>query len=462
MRWKSVVWLVAGLVLAIGGGAVVAAEDKPKGQEKQEDKFPPPDTTWPTRPGVHHLSYEHEQGDRKRMLTYGLFLPPEIETAAMERRKLPVVVFLCGLGSRGQTRDKLFREGPLNGMRRSEDFKKAMDYIVVAPQVPRDARWENRFMGTFVAEITRRVRANYPVDPDRVHLIGMSMGGEGVWHAAMGGPELWATVVCIGGRKHPEPAKVAEALKDKTTLIIVGSGDEEFTTGSQVMAEAFKAVEADALHVEIPGRGHDIWGFYVPRKRMYDWMLEHRRGEAPPKDRADAEALLAWAMNPPEDPAYYAFADELQKEFETFKPYWFIDNCAKTERVGLTESALGKENVFITEPLNHHIGARIMHTAQIPEGKRTTLHLTVGHEPGGRWRLTVNVAAHRKLREDVVHKGEDKDRRWSQYEVDLTPYAGQEVFIEILNKARGRQGNTAYWHRIDIVSEAPAGEAKGE
>lgn len=450
-------WLaVIGAAMVMGAGAAVLAEKDDKG----EPAFPPADTTRPMSPGVHHLSYEHKLGEKRRMLTYGLYLPPKIEAAAKrDDQQLPLVVFLCGLGSRGQTEAKLYREGPLNAMRRSDKFKRSMDYLVLHPQVPADTRWENRFMGTFVAEATRRVIDRYPVDPDRVHLVGMSMGGEGVWHAAMGGPELWATVGAVGGRKHPEPDKVAEALKGVTNLIIVGSGDGEFTTGSQAMADAFNAADADVLHVEIPGRGHDIWGFYMPRVAFYEWMLKHRRDAAPPEDRAGAQEILDWAMHPPEDPDYHKFSKRLQKQFERFKPHWFVDNCRKFGGAGLADRALGREGVFITAPLNRHIGARIMTTAKIPEGRKTVLHLSVGHDQGGRWRLVVNVAAHRQLRTDVRHK--NKTRLWQDHAIDLTRFAGREVFIEILNKARGRGSNTAYWDRIELVStDPPAEQAK--
>ena len=419
-----------------------------------DDAEPVPDDPPPMAEGFHYLLSNHqaEVDGQTYTMRYGLYLPPEIEQAKAGGEKLPMVVFLCGAGSRGMTESKLYREGPLSAMKRSEDFRKSVHYIVLHPQVPASGRWENQTMGNWVADVTRTTIERWPVDPDRVYLVGMSMGGEGVWHAALADPSLYAVVASVGGRQHAEPARVAEALKDKTVWICVGSGDRDFTTGSQAMADAFQAVDADVIHTVIPGRGHDIWGFYIPRPRFYEWLLMHRRGQPPPSGRADGDELLAWAMQPPEDPEYAAFAEDLQKQFSRFKKWWYIENCGKAADVGLQKSYLGERNVFVTHPLNRQIPCRIMYTAQLPKG-RSTLHLEVGAEPQGRWQLVVNIDNAPRLQTEVPPK-DAGDKVWHSFEVDLSDLAGREVFIEILDKTPKRSKNArAVWKRIDLISD---------
>ena len=197
MNWRAICAIV--LLLAVVGAA--RADDKP-----QPPKEPPPlaDDTVPMDPGLHHVYFDYEHNDATHKMTYGVYLPDNIQQVKDDGGKLPLVIFLCGRGSRGQTRDKLLREGPIGALTRNRRFAQTVDYIVVAPQVPAEDRWENERMGGFVAEATRRAMEHYPIDRKRVYLVGMSMGGEGVWHGAMAGPELYAVIVSVGeiGRAH--------------------------------------------------------------------------------------------------------------------------------------------------------------------------------------------------------------------------------------------------------------------
>ena len=41
------------------------------------------------------------------------------------------------------------------------------------------------------------LQENYPIDPNRVYLLGLSMGGYGTWQAALEYPEKFAAIVPI-------------------------------------------------------------------------------------------------------------------------------------------------------------------------------------------------------------------------------------------------------------------------
>lgn len=423
------------------------------------------DDTKPMTPGTHHLKFPFKYDGKIEIMTYGLYLPPNAEKVFAEGGKLPLVVFMVGAGSRGKTADKLDREGPLSGIKRSADFAKTVDYAILMPQVPRHARWENARMGTFVAEATRRVLERWPIDPDRVHLMGSSMGGEGAWHAGLAGGNMYATVTSMSGRGHPDPDAVAKALKDSTVLIIVGSGDEDFTTGSKRMANALTRAGADVTLVVVPGFGHGVRRFYNNQPRFYEWILKHRRGAPLPADRADRDTILDWAINPPGDQTYRKFSDKLQEQFSEFRPYWFIELCGMTAEAGLHEQLHGSKNVFVTQPLNKQIPCRLMNTAKIPKNRITKLVMEVAGTKNEPWDLVINVDCYKKLTKRIGP--EDKDRRdrdrdasdetelnWQTVEVNLTAYQGKEVFIEVLNKTAHRQEpHQAYWRKIELVSE---------
>ncbi len=409
------------------------------------------DAEAPQTPGLHHLAYQTQVESQPREMTYGLYLPHDYDKQVEAGRKLPLVVYLCGAGARGHERRRLFYNGPLAEMRKVPHLEPHIRFMVLAPQCPRKHRWESEAMGRYVNEVTRRVIDKWPVAPDRVHLLGMSMGGEGVWHTAPLAPELYATVTAVGGRKH-EPDKVATALKDKTVWIVTGSADRDFATGSRVMAAALEHVGADVHLTELPGYGHNIWRLLFNKTQFYDWLMLHRRDREPPAVRPTGKQLVGIAKMPPPDPAYERFIEDLQEQFHTFRPYWFVENCAKRRGVGLRESLGGRENVFVTHPINKVMPCRLNTTAKIPDDKRTTLLLEVGHGEKQDWKLEVFIDNTRVFAERIGNRRE-AEAGWRSIAIDLTPYAGQAVFIELLNGAHRWRDEQARWGRIEIVSE---------
>lgn len=249
---------------------------------------------------------------------------------------------------------------------------------------------------------------------------------------------------------------MAEALKEMTIFLRVGSADARFLAGSEKMAEAFKEVGADLTYFEVPGRGHDVWFPYLGRPAFYDWLLNDRGSAAAQKDRASAERMLNWAVKPPDDPQYRAFVKRLEEAFSKFAPWWHIENCARVDGAGLHAERLGRENVFVTHPLNGNIPCRMMIMAEIPEDEATKPRLEVGHADGQQWELRVYVNSRRRLRE-VVGKEAAEDENWHAYEVDLSEYAGKEVLIEVLSEAHGCGDGRATRVRIERIREPVEG-----
>ena len=58
---------------------------------------------------------------------------------------------------------------------------------------------------------------------------------------------------------------------------------------------------------------------------------------------------------------------------------------------GLIDGLAGKKNVYVTHPLSTTAGCTLSRTIEVPAGKKTTLHLVVGHHPEGDWTLIVRA-----------------------------------------------------------------------
>ncbi len=117
---------------------------------------------------------------------------------------------------------------------------------------------------------------------------------------------------------------------------------------------------------------------------------------------------------------------------------------------GFRDEERGRKNVLVTHPLDEDTACVLSREVEIPTGKKTILKLTVGHHPRGDWDLVVRVDMRELLRKTV---GRATARNgWLDVSIDLTPYAGSEILIELCNQPTGWSWEAAYWDKIAIES----------
>lgn len=105
-----------------------------------------------------------------------------------------------------------------------------------------------------VMDVLGEVRRDYRIDPNRIYLMGHSMGGYGTWSIAMAHPDVWAALGPISGGGSP-----AGMVKLARIPEYVVHGDADPTvpvTQSRAMVEAGKKAGARIVFVEIPGGDH--------------------------------------------------------------------------------------------------------------------------------------------------------------------------------------------------------------
>lgn len=419
----------------------------------QDNKPPTPDAPAPLTPGVHWLSFDHTFKDQTTTRKYGLYLPTNIADAAKTNKKLALLVCLSGRGGLGESLDRVYIESAIGMLRQDKLLGQSVDFLILRPVSATYGGWDDEQTAAYIVAAIGRVAEHYPVDKDRIHLIGMSLGGQGVWHVAKAGPGLFASIAAISGRGHPDPDAVAKAVQGSAVLITVGANDGDFTTGSDAMAQAMRRAGVDVHHVVVPGGDHGAYYNFYYRSEVYQWMLKHRRSAPPPADRADDATLLRWGLDRPGDPRRHRFDQKLQGQCETFAPHWFVESSAMFDEAGFHDSWMRREKVFITQPIHEQIPCRFMTTVPIPAGQKTTLHLDVGHYASDPWRLVVNVDSTKQLDQQIGSPISDSNLpHWQSVEVDLTPFAGKKVFIEILNAKVAQHRSRAGWSRIELIS----------
>lgn len=244
---------------------------------------------------------------------------PRPEAIADPGARVPLVVFLHGSGERGD--DNAAQLKHFAGDCASEAFQRRAPCYVLAMQCPSGETWsaidlkafrEKGEMPKLAKEPTRAMRAlmqaidevmaSKAVDPTRVYLTGLSMGGFGAFDLAARRPDLFAAVVPICGGGDPA---TAATLAQTPFYIVHGTDDPVVPVAlSRAMREAIAAAAAERASAErekargtadaprpMPKRapnpmyrefdkvGHDSWtpAYRFGEDGVLDWMFAQRR-----------------------------------------------------------------------------------------------------------------------------------------------------------------------------------------
>jgi predicted peptidase len=205
---------------------------------------------------------------KKVNLKYLLYLPKSY--GEKKDQKWPVMLFLHGAGERGDDINLVKKHGPPKLIDQGKEFP----FIVVSPQCPTNSWWPEQ-IDALVA-LLDEVQSKYAVDPDRVYLTGLSMGGFGSWALACRYPERFAAVVpiCGGGDRY-----LVSRLKNVAVWAFHGGKDPVVPLqASTDMVEALKKAGGDVQLTVYPEAQHDSWTETYNNPKLYEWLLSHRRG----------------------------------------------------------------------------------------------------------------------------------------------------------------------------------------
>jgi predicted peptidase len=115
--------------------------------------------------------------------------------------------------------------------------------------------------------------AALPIDPTRVYLTGLSMGGFGSWDLGSRHPERFAAVAPICGWGDP---KTVVALAHTPVWAFHGLKDERIPPSRTIsLVEALRAAGGDVKLTTFPDAGHNCWERVYSGEDLYQWFLAH-------------------------------------------------------------------------------------------------------------------------------------------------------------------------------------------
>jgi predicted peptidase len=199
-------------------------------------------------------------------LEYLLSLPKGYRAS---KEQFPLMLFLHGSGERGSDLEKI----KLHGLPKMLEAGLELPCIVVSPQCPSDTWWDTEALSALLDHLEKTLR----VDPDRIYVTGLSMGGFGTWELAIRNPNRFAAIVpiCGGG----EPIFTRE-ITHLPVWVFHGAKDEVVPLEySQRMVKALKKYGSKRVKFKIYKHAkHDSWTKTYANPKVFAWMLEQKRG----------------------------------------------------------------------------------------------------------------------------------------------------------------------------------------
>lgn len=214
------------------------------------------------------------------------FLPEDYRKTG-ERH--PLIIFLHGIGERGDGKKDLSKAvsaGLPKFIRQGHKMRfqvngKWESFVVLVPQLDSKYGYWRNF---YTEEMIKYAKANLNIDPNRIFLTGMSLGGGGVWEFASSSPEnaksLAAIVPVCGTCRLSSAANIAKsnlpiwafhAEDDKTVTVACTNNAIRNILNAGPLIEPLVTIWPNGNH-GIWDRVYDPNSSYV-KPNIYIWML---------------------------------------------------------------------------------------------------------------------------------------------------------------------------------------------
>ena len=202
---------------------------------------------------------------------YQLYIPPNVQA-----ENTPLIIFLHGIRERGTG-------GYISGMFSSviKQYLKDVPAIILFPQCRPNVYWSDPQMDKMVMSQIEAVADEFSVDKKRQYLIGVSMGGYGVWSFASKYPQKFAALVSIcggspltgGDRFSP----IARKIGKTPAWLFHGSEDEVVQVSeSRNLTAAIRENGGNVKYTEYEGIGHNIYLNTISEKELMSWILSQK------------------------------------------------------------------------------------------------------------------------------------------------------------------------------------------
>jgi predicted peptidase len=197
-------------------------------------------------------------------IPYGVYVPTRYDAS----RPTPLVIALHGLGS-----DEMYMMEYANSQTSVVELAEQYGYLVATPMGWDERGWYgSRGPGNSfytdgppnVGELSERdvmavleiMQNDFNVDPDRIYLIGQSMGGGGTWHLGIKYPDIWAALAPMAPAIYSSPDALVSARR-LPVILVQGDADELVRVGvTRQWVAKMRELGMTYEYIEVPGGSH--------------------------------------------------------------------------------------------------------------------------------------------------------------------------------------------------------------
>lgn len=200
-------------------------------------------------------------------MRYLIYRPPNYAS----RDRWPLLLFLHGAGERGEDLNQVKLHGPPRLVERGHN----LPFVIVSPQCPPNRDWRAHELNALLDEVIAKNR----IDPDRIYVTGLSMGGAGTWALAAYAPDRFAALVpiCGGGEGH-----WTKRFAHVPVWAFHGARDTGVPLRrTEEMVQGLQRAGGKPTFTIYPEAGHDAWTETYYNPALYEWLLQQKRTVRP-------------------------------------------------------------------------------------------------------------------------------------------------------------------------------------
>lgn len=220
--------------------------------------------------------YVNKKGER---LPYRLFVP----IGYSPEQKYPLILWLHGGEGRGSDNLQQIVHANQKGAHVwiAPEIQLKFPAFVLAPQCPITENWSDPDLNQpskaldLALQILSFVQKEFSIDPDRVYVVGQSMGGLGVYSLLQLYPEKWAGAVILTAYDN-----FTNVMAISRVPLWVFQGDEDRTvpvTMVRDMMKQLKKANAHLRYTEYHKADHDIWDRAFAEPELIPWLASLKR-----------------------------------------------------------------------------------------------------------------------------------------------------------------------------------------
>ena len=213
-------------------------------------------------PGV---AQTHPPAKPAARYAYQLYVPKSYQSS---KAAYPLIIYLHGGTHRGNDLSKLTQYGPPHAVSQGRDI----NCLIASPQCPEGKYWStDNWFDSLYTELTTK----YRIDPKRVYLTGVSMGGYGTWQTAVARPNTFAAIAPLCGGCD-DSTRICQ-IRNVPVWTFHGTADDLVPFDETArLVRRLNNCQGKVRFTKLAGKGHDILYLYE-EKALYNWLLKQHK-----------------------------------------------------------------------------------------------------------------------------------------------------------------------------------------